>query len=449
MHVSSNDTIISELYQDIISCDLSLDDVSGYHELTVTARNRSQELSCPLCGGNVYVHDTHRVSFRDMPLIFGVKVFFRIFLHRYQCTQCSHTFSEHTDINYPGTRITKRAAAWVTGLLDFDLSISSVSRISGIHWDTISKLHSEKMKQQLDTRQKHLSQQGYKPTLLAVDEFAIHKGHTYATCVMDLSTGDVIWVGKGRGRADFLKFFEEVDQELLSDVKAVAMDMNASYNNLIKEKLPGAKIVYDRYHMQAQYGRDVLGSVRLEEAREHRERANAILSGITAQTTEEEKKSLRQKASEEKQLYTRLKSSRWTLLQNGDSLSDEKTASLKTILEGHSKVAVCYAMKEEMCELFEITDPDECKRRWEQWFEAAKASGIEQLVKFAELKEKRLEGLVSHAEYPISTGKLEGFNNKIKVAKRIGYGYRNDDYFFLLIRYISIPGVRSQSHRFP
>ena len=60
MHVSSNDTIISELYQDIISCDLSLDDVSGYHELTVTARNRSQELSCPLCGGNVYVHDTHR-----------------------------------------------------------------------------------------------------------------------------------------------------------------------------------------------------------------------------------------------------------------------------------------------------------------------------------------------------------------------------------------------------
>ena len=173
--------------------------------------------------------------------------------------------------------------------LDFGLSISSESRISSIHWDTISKLHSEKMKQQLDTRQKVLARQGYKPTLLAVDEFAIHKGHTYATCVMDFSTGDVIWVGKWRGRADFLEFFEEVDQECLSDVKAAAMDINASYNNLIKEQLHGSRIVYDRYHMQAQYGRDVLGSVRLKKARAHRERANDILSGITSLTTEEKK----------------------------------------------------------------------------------------------------------------------------------------------------------------
>jgi len=43
--------------------------------------------------------------------------------------------------------------------------------------------------------------------------------------------------------------------------------------------------------------------------------------------------------------------------------------------------------------------------------------------------------------------KLEGFNNKIKVTKRIGYGYRDDDFFFTLIRYLSIPSVRSPSHK--
>ncbi|MFQ9279471.1 MAG: transposase [Ruminococcus sp.] len=43
--------------------------------------------------------------------------------------------------------------------------------------------------------------------------------------------------------------------------------------------------------------------------------------------------------------------------------------------------------------------------------------------------------------------KLEGFNNKTKVAKRIGYGYRDDDFFFTLIRYLSIPSVRSPSHK--
>ena len=63
-------------------------------------------------------------------------------------------------------------------------------------------------------------------------------------------------------------------------------------------------------------------------------------------------------------------------------------------------------------------------------FRAAKESGIPQLQKFAELKERRLRGLVAHATHPVSTGKLEGMNNKIKVAKRIAYGYRDEDYFF-------------------
>ena len=60
---------------------------------------------------------------------------------------------------------------------------------------------------------------------------------------------------------------------------------------------------------------------------------------------------------------------------------------------------------------------------------------------FAVQKEKRLPGLAAHAIHPISTGKLEGFNDKIKVAKRIGYGYRDDDFFFTLIRYLFLLSV--------
>ena len=84
---------------------------------------------------------------------------------------------------------------------------------------------------------------------------------------------------------------------------------------------------------------------------------------------------------------------------------------------------------------------------WTKWFQAAKESEIPALVRFAVQKEKRLPGLAAHAIHPISTGKLEGFNNKIKVAKRIGYGYRDDDFFFTLIRYLSISSVRSPSHK--
>ena len=50
-------------------------------------------------------------------------------------------------------------------------------------------------------------------------------------------------------------------------------------------------------------------------------------------------------------------------------------------------------------------------------------------------------------KHQISTGKLEGFNNKIKVAKRIGYGYRNDDHFFTLIKFLSISRAKNPSPR--
>lgn len=104
---------------------------------------------------------------------------------------------------------------------------------------------------------------------------------------------------------------------------------------------------------------------------------------------------------------------------------------------------------EEMCDLFRLTDRTVAEERWTAWFHAAKSSGIPALVKFALLKEKRLPGLIAHAQFPISTGKLEGFNNKIKVVKRIGYGYRDDSFFFLPVRFISLPSSRSVLHTNP
>ena len=106
-------------------------------------------------------------------------------------------------------------------------------------------------------------------------------------------------------------------------------------------------------------------------------------------------------------------------------------------------------MKEELCALFELTDPLAAYAGWKRWFDAAEASGIPALVKFAELKRSRLDGLVAHAFFPISTGKLEGFNNKIKVAKHIGYGYRDDEYFFTLVRYLALPVAWLESLNFP
>ena len=410
----------------------------------------TQSVHCPYCSGSVYIYENGQVNLKDIPLWKGTTHLWNFFIHRYKCNQCQETFTEEIPFKYPGTRITYRAANWIKGFLQQKMSIKAIQELTGIHWDTIRKVQREIMDTAIWEREKALREEGYKPRILAVDEFAIHKGHSYATCVMDLEQGDVLWVGKGRAMKDFEKFFEDVPSDSLSAVIAVAMDMNASYNKLVAKHLPNAQIVYDRFHMQSQFGRDVLGVVRLDEARKHKAKAKEILADIPEDTDKETIKSLKQEAKVEKQEYSQLKKKlRWSLLTNSDKLSDSKSEQLQSILQDHHDLAVCYAMKEEMCRLYELTDYQQAVTSWTKWFQAAKESEIPALVKFALQKEKRLSGLAAHAIYPISTGKLEGFNNKIKVTKRIGYGYRDDDFFFTLIRYLSISSVPSPSHNNP
>lgn len=421
------------------------DSAMVYLESTV----KTNEVFCPKCRGQVYIHDTFDLTLKDVPLYPDMPMSLFCFGHRYRCRECNKDFTETVPFAYPGTRITKRAATWIKGFLKNKISIRAIQNLTGIHWDTIRRVQQEIMDEALQKRENELSVNNYKPRYLAVDEFAIHKGHSYATSVMDIETGDILWVGKGRSINDFEKFFKETNPDTLSAVMAVAMDMNASYNRLVEKYLPQAEIVYDRYHMQAQFGKEVLGVVRLEEARKHKRISEEILAGINEDTDKETKHELKLQAKAEKQNYSMLKKARWALLMNNQNLSEARSKHLGVILETHHDLAVCYAMKEEMCRLFIITDSTLAQKGWNNWFKAAEESNIPALVRFANLKKSRIKGLVSHATHPISTGKLEGFNNKIKVAKRIGYGYRNEDYFFKLIRYLALPSVRTPFPNFP
>ena len=423
----------------------SIDSITQSTSFDVFSSQNTSDILCPHCGSKVHIYDNTSVKLKDMPLFSGVQNQLNVSIHRYRCTKCKLFFTEEIPFKYPETRITIRLANFIKSFLKHHMSIKDISEITGVHWNTISKIHKKYMDEVIEARSRELSSKGYKPKFLAVDEFAIHKGHTYATCVMDLEEGDVIWVDSGRAMKDFKKFFEEIPSDYLSEVKAVAMDMNASYNRLVEEYLPKADIVYDRFHFQSQFAKDVLGSIRLEEAKKHKQSSIDIKKSISADMSKEEQKTLKNKSREEKSMYRKLKNLRWPLLMRNENLTEASKNSLHEILNSHEKVAICYAMKEEITRLYELENEKEAEEGWKKWFQAAKESGIPQLVKFAELKEKRIPGLIAHARHKIGTGKLECFNNKIKVAKRIGYGYRNDEHFFTMIKYISISKIHKLS----
>jgi len=266
--------------QDFILTSLNFNEENSKLTFSFVSKKETSRVICPYCGkSHCMINDIHTSEIKDIPL------------------------------KVPNARITVRAAIWVKCLLAEGLSINSVSSITNIHWDTIKNIHQGVMDELLKKREKYLKDNNYKPKFLAVDEFAIHKGHKYATCVMDLETGEIIWVGKGRATEDFRHFFIEYGISNLTDVKAFAMDMNASFNKLVEEYLPHVEIVYDRYHMQAQFGRDVLGAVRLEEAREHQKIAQDLKNSLSSDKniTPEEKKSIKASIKEEKEHIVELK----------------------------------------------------------------------------------------------------------------------------------------------
>ena len=272
------DIAISITCQQFLCTTYEFNEIASQATLYFESTRKTSEVRCPVCGAFVYQQDNCSTTLKDAPVFAGIMQQLKVSCHRYQCTGCSHVFTEDLGLlRYPGTRITHRAAMVIRQLLRHRMTVSAVSSITGIRWNTICRIHQEAMQETLDERRKELERKQYRPVYLAVDEFAIHKGHTYATCVMDLDTGDVIWAGMGRTIEAFTRFFEETDAAVLSSVKAVAMDMNASYAKVVKEHLPKAAIVYDRYHIQAQFGKDVLGSVRLMEAMEHQQTANELL----------------------------------------------------------------------------------------------------------------------------------------------------------------------------
>jgi transposase len=283
--------------------------------------------------------------------------------------------------------------------LSAHMTIQDVARHLDVGWDTIK-----------DIQKRHLQQHYGKPKLrklrqIAIDEIAVGQGHRYLTVVLDLVSGAVVFVGDGKG-ADALAPFWKRLRPSRAKIKAVATDMSLAYILAVREHLPRAVHVFDHFHVIKLFN-DKLSDFRRELYREATQRMHKNV----------------------------LKGTRWLLLKNPENLDPRRNERerLDEALRMNQPLATVYYMKEDLRQIWQQADKATARRVLQDWIRRAEASCIKVLQKFAATLAMYREGILAYYDYPISTGPLEGTNNKIKTMQRQAYGFRDPEFFKLKI----------------
>ena len=357
----------------------------------------------PTCGGcnkpSTTIHEYSQRVIRDLPIL-GHPVRLNVELRRVGCGACGKRMEAVSWLDRY-SRMTRRLAEAVVKAC-LRMPTLHVAQLFGLHWDSVRLLERRALQTALDSLPKA------RPRRLVMDEFALFKGHRYASVVLDADTRRVLWIGEGRSRAAVRPFFEELGPEGCAQIEAVAMDMNTAFDLEVRHHCPQARVVYDLFHVVAKYGREVIDRVRVDEANRLRH---------------------------DKPARKVIKQARWLLLRNPENLKgDDQRVHLQDLLAANKSLMTVYLMKAELKALWSPATAWSWRSAWKQWLRLADESAIPALKQFAKRLKIYWRGIVSRVRWPMHTGQLEGINNRIKVIKRMAYGYRDSEFFFMKIK---------------
>lgn len=359
---------------------------------------------CSGCGHTCSrIHETIRRKVRERDL-FHYRIWLDVPIRRVLCPDCGCRI-EQVDWLAGRQRLTQGMVDFIESLVRL-LPVKQVADLLGLSWHTVKRIDHQRLYREVTPPD--LSQVKY----LMMDEFALFKGHRYATVAVCAESQQVLWIGEGRSREAVRPFFEWMGKEACHRIEAVAMDMNTAMDLEVQAHCPQAKVVYDLFHVVAKFGREVIDRVRVDQANR-----------------------LRDAPAQRKVI----KRSRWLLLRNRDNLSESQEVHLDDLLAANAPLMTVYLLKTQLKELWYAPSEQEAEQRWQDWFRMTVESGIAPLIQFAKRLKPYLHGIVASARYRLNTSVLEGMNNRIKVIKRMAYGYRDTDYFFLKIK-AAFPG---------
>ena len=230
-------------------------------------------------------------------------------------------------------------------------------------------------------------------SIIGIDELHVGKRSGFITLITDHQRGRIVWGGPGKSSKAVKAFFEELGPERSKGITHVTLDMSAAYIKGVREAVPDAKIVFDRFHVQ-RLVHDAVDEVRRELVR----------------------------VAEEADEKTAIKGTRTPLQKNPWNLSRFEKDKLSALKHSNSPLYRAYLLKETMLAILDRRQINVARSKLKEWLSWAARSRLEPLKKLAGTIRKHTDGILEYVRTGLSNGRVEGFNGKARTITRRAFG---------------------------
>jgi len=358
-----------------------------------------RDAECPRCGKRSrHLHTNYRYTIEDLPWN-EQSVVLRVNRRQFWCQSCGQAFSEELSFVKKKRLYTQRLANEIVSQV-LGSSIHSVAARTGMSDEQIETMLEDAGEDYLPKTPKGLK-------YLGIDEIAVVKGQgQYYGVLVNLETHQPMTLLPSRTQEALREVFSQWGAEVLEGIEGVSMDLWKPYQSLVEEMMPNATVVADRFHVIK------LLNDELDEQRKAEKRAAKKIT----------------KKAERERVLKGITGSKYALLKNEEELNERDRDKLKEVSEVSPTLAEMHRLKEEFRDIFDVS---------ENWVEGTlelldwMAQSSTLFKRSCGTIKRWFDAVTSYFEVRITNGVVEGINNKLKLIKRLGFGFGNFDNFKL------------------
>ena len=369
-------------------------------EILVHCRSPRLMTTCPDCGRST--KKVHQRSIRKVK--HGVMNYRQIILflavRRFKCKQCQKVFTE----SFPGISRDKTSANLKIEMLDW-LRRNSFNFIGEQFKISPSTLVRYLLKMNGDIS---IDWATANITKLGIDEHSF-RGKYLIITITDLSNKKLLAILKSDNQATLAQFIAQIPSKYRNRINEVCTDLRSSYKPVIEKMLPQAILTADRFHvgLLARRALDDIRTIVQDEASGSRINLKKIL---------------------------------W---KNGDQLNENEQVKLATIFKKYENFPVlkeAYIIKEQIIQMYYTHSEEEALKRFKNIIMLLETSSDScYLATMRRTLKKWKTPILNYFKYRTTNGFTEGCHTKIKMMKRVSYGFKNIDNYIAKMTLAFLP----------